>query len=101
MTEGKIGDLTSRNWFGKAAAGTVLGFMLALGLTGIFAWFGPGEVGFFSVEAQFTMWMMSPIWALILSFCFLFRTGLSAWIWLGAANLVVWGLLYGSEWLAG
>lgn len=93
--------LSSRNWFGKASAGLIMGFVLALGLTGAFAWFGPGEVGYFSAQSQVTMWMMGPLWAGILSFCFLFRTGLRAWLWLGGASALVWGILYGSSWLLG
>ncbi|WP_250458661.1 hypothetical protein [Microbulbifer litoralis] len=88
--------LTSRNWFGKASAGAIPGFALSLALCGLFARFGPGEVGFFSAQAQVTMWLMSPLWACILSFCFLFQSGARAWLWLGGANVVLWGLLYGS-----
>ena len=65
-------QLTSRNWFGKASAGLVLGYGLALALSGLFAWFGPEGYGG-PVKVQFNMWMMSPIWALVLSFCFLLR----------------------------
>lgn len=90
-------ELSSRNWFGKASAGFVLGYLLTLALTGMFARFGPGQVGFFSAQAQVTMWIMSPIWAAILSFCFLFQSGLRAWLWLGAANMVAWGLIYGDK----
>lgn len=93
-------QLTSRDWFGKASAGFLLGYTLALGLTSLFAVFGPGGAGG-AMKVQFNMWMMSPVWALILSFCFLFRDSLRAWLWLGAANLVTFGLLYGGRGLIG
>ena len=86
--------LSSRDWFGKASAGLLLGFFIAVGLSGIFARFGPGEVSSFSIQHQFTMWLIAPLLAGILSFCFLFRSGLRAWGWLGITNLVIWGLLY-------
>lgn len=86
-------ELSSRNWFGKACAGTILGFTLSLGLCGVFACFGPGSVSFFSAQGQITMWLMAPLWAGVLSFCFLFRTGLRAWLWLGGANIIIWGAL--------
>lgn len=86
--------LHSGNWLGKASAGVILGFALALGLSGVFARFGPGEIGFFSGQAQFTMWIMGPLWAGVLSFCFLFHSGARAWLWLGAANAVAWGLAW-------
>jgi hypothetical protein len=40
------------------------------------------------------MWMVPPIWLGVLSFCFLFRSGLSAWLWLGGANILTFGGLY-------
>lgn len=85
--------LSSRDWPGKAAAGLILGFALALGLCGVFARFGPGAIGFFSAEGQVTMWLMAPLWCLALSFCFLFPSGRSAWAWFGLANGAIWGLL--------
>jgi hypothetical protein len=45
------------------------------------------------MKGQFVMWMMAPVWGLTLAFCFLFRSGLRAWLWLGGANLLVWSLL--------
>lgn len=87
------GQLTSRGWAGKASAGLVLGFMLALGLCGLFATFGPGDLSYMSTQGQVTMWLMSPLWAGVLSLCFLFRTGLRAWVGLGLANLLVWAPL--------
>lgn len=87
-------QLNSRNWFGKACAGLVLGFFLALGLSGLFAVIGPGEIGNFSARHQLTMWMIAPLMVAILSGCFMFHTGLRAWCWLGLANLITWGFLY-------
>ncbi|TIX51660.1 hypothetical protein [Alteraurantiacibacter aquimixticola] len=86
--------LTSKNWFGKASAGLILGFALALGISGIL--YRSIDVGddIFSLPAQFTMWAMGPIWAGILSFCFLFRSGVRAWLWLGGATLAVWLALF-------
>lgn len=86
--------LTSRDWLGKASAGLVLGFLLALGLSGMLAWSIGVVDTFFSTKGQLVMWSISPIWCGILSFCFLFRSGLRAWTVLGAATLLVWGALY-------
>lgn len=93
--------LTSRDWFAKASAGTIAGFFLSLALCIVFARFGPGEIGGYSPQAQFTMWLMGILWALILSLCFLFPTGARAWLWLGGANVIFWGLHYGSLILIG
>lgn len=85
-------ELTSRNWFGRASAGLVAGFMLALGITSILGWIWSDKGSpLFSAQGQIAMWLMSPIWTLLLGFCFFFTTGLRAWGWLGLANLIVWG----------
>lgn len=82
--------LTSKDWFGKASAGLLLGFCLALGAAGLFKLLaGVGDT-FFSTKGQFAMWLMSPVWALVLSFCFMFRSSARAWLWLALANLALW-----------
>lgn len=83
-------EYTSSNWFGKASAGLVLGFGLALALSALFAILMPGIGG---GKLQVTMWIVSPMWVTILSFCFLFRNGRAAWGWLGLANGIAFGLL--------
>ena len=97
----KAQQLSSKNWLGKVSAGAIAGFLLSLGLCGIFAELGPGQVGNFSAQSQFTMWLMAPLWALILSFCFMFQNGLRAWLWLGGANVFLWGLLFTSALVSG
>lgn len=84
---------TAKNWFGKAAAGVILGLTLALGLSGLFRISGGVDEAFFSTRGQVGMWMMAPIWALTISFVFLFRTPLRAWGWLTLVNLLVWGFI--------
>lgn len=85
---------SSRNWFGKASAGAILGLALALALSGLFAWLWPGGLMHSSGKTQLNMWLMSPIWALILGFCFLFRSGLRAWLWLGGMTIVSFAALF-------
>lgn len=90
-------QLSSRDWFGKASAGLVLGLLFALGVSGLIkqALGAPDRV--LSLEGQISMWMMAPIWCLILSLCFLFASPGRAWGWLALAN----GLLWGALWLMG
>lgn len=88
------GTVSSRDWFGKASAGLLLGFVLALGAAGLFKRaMGLGDT-FFSTQGQFSMWLMSPVWAGVLSFCFLFRSTRAAWGWLGLAAGIVWATLF-------
>ncbi|QNN46938.1 hypothetical protein H9L17_01845 [Thermomonas brevis] len=86
--------LQSRHWFGKTLAGTVLGFGLALALSGLFAWLGPDGIDGGGGKVQFNMWLIAPLWAGVLSLVYLFRTPLRAWLWLGAANASAFGLLW-------
>ena len=92
--------LDSRHWFGKTMAGALLGYALALALSGVIALLTPnGFVG--SGKVQFTMWMVAPLWATVLGFVYLFRSSVRAWLWLGAANVLAWTVLWGLKaWLA-
>ncbi|KMS51935.1 hypothetical protein V474_02500 [Novosphingobium barchaimii LL02] len=94
-------QLTSRHWLGKASAGLILGFTLALGFSGLLAWAIGVSDTFFSTKGQVTMWSISPVWCIVLSLCFLFRSGLRAWIVLGLANAVVWAALFATGLLGG
>jgi len=85
---------TSKNWLGKTAAGVILGFGLAIALSGLFAWLGPMGLEGGSGKLQLTMWITAPIWITVISTCFLFKTGLRAWAWLGAANIIAFAGLY-------
>lgn len=86
-------QLSSRDWFGKSSAGLILGFLLALGASGLFKSAAGLTDTYFTTKGQFAMWLMSPVWAFVLSFCFLFPTTRSAWGWLAIANGAVWGAL--------
>lgn len=83
-------ELTSRGWFGKVSAAVVLGFTLTIALTCTFAKIFSHGDSYFTAQGQMAMWLVSPIWCLILSFCFLFHSGARAWGWLALANVVAW-----------
>ena len=84
-----------RDWWRKSIAGVVGGFLLALGLSGLFAWWGPGGIDAAN-KSQFVMWLITPIWLLVMALVYLFRTGNQALLWLTVAN----GVVYGCLWLA-
>lgn len=81
------------HWWLKTFAGTILGLTLAYAIVAIFAWYGPGGIDA-PAKVQFNMWMISPIWLLILSFSYLFKTGTKAVIYLAAANIISYGLFF-------
>lgn len=93
MSEKKA-RLESRHWFGKTCAGAILGLGLALALSGWFAWLGPDGIDAGGGKIQFTMWLVAPIWCAVLAFVFLFRDSLRAWLWLGTANALAFGVLW-------
>lgn len=78
--------LSSRDWFGKGSAGLALGFVLALEAAGLFLRLTPQGGG---AKLQLAMWLMAPVWALIFSFVFLFRSSARAWAVLGLAALLL------------
>lgn len=80
------------HWWSKTLAGCVLGFSLALALMGLFAWLGPGGIEAPN-KVQFNMWLVPVIWMAVFAFVYLFRTGLRAWLWLGAANVAAFSAL--------
>ncbi|MFT4247944.1 MAG: hypothetical protein QM581_07900 [Pseudomonas sp.] len=86
--------LQSRHWFGKTCAGGVLGFTLALALSGLIALLTPGGLAMHEGKLQFTMWILAPLWAAVLGGVYLFRDSLRAWLWLGTANLAAFGLFW-------
>ncbi|MCG9964161.1 MAG: hypothetical protein ACRDCT_05690 [Shewanella sp.] len=86
-------DKLQPDWWTKSLAGLILGFTLALGLVGLFAWFGPGGIDA-DTKVQFNMWLITPIWLLILSFSFMFKTGLRAIGYLSLFNVLTYIVLY-------
>ena len=81
------------HWWRKTLAGAFLGLALAYVLIALFAWYGPGGIDA-PTKVQFNMWIISPIWLLIFSFSYLFRTGNSAIAYLGGANILLYGLFF-------
>lgn len=88
------------DWWTKTLAGAILGLTLALALSGLFAWFGPGGL-VAPQKSQVVMWLITPLWMVIFSFVYLFRTGLRALLWLTGANLIAYTLLMSAPLLLG
>ena len=81
------------DWTSKTLAGLFAGFFIALGLAGIFAWAGPGGLDAAN-KVQFNMWLITPLWMLIWSLVYLFRSGLHAWAVLGCSALMIQAVLW-------
>ena len=79
------------HWWSKTLIGAILGLTIAYAIVGIFAWYGPGGIDA-PTKVQFNMWMITPIWLLIFSLCYLFKSGWNAFVYLASANLFLYGL---------
>ncbi len=79
------------DWLLKTFAGLLAGLGLALAISGYFVLITPDIEG--DTQVQLAMWMIMPVWLLVLSGCYLFHSGLRAWLWLGLANLILWSPL--------
>lgn len=88
------------DWISKILAGGLLGFALAIALSGLFAWLGPGGVNA-NNKGQFIMWIVPPLWMTFFSLVFLFRTGIRAWITLGTATIIAFLALGLARYLLG
>ncbi|WKD26081.1 hypothetical protein NDQ71_20035 [Pseudoalteromonas sp. KG3] len=86
------------HWWVKTIAGVILGLTLSYAFVAIFAWFGPGGLTA-TAKVQFNMWIIAPIWLLILSLTYLFKTGAKAFIYLLFANLISYGVFFILRWL--
>lgn len=82
-----------RDWWSKTLAGALLGFTLALGVSGILVAMNPDMP--FSIRGQLAMWMQAPVWLATLGCVYFFRSGRQAWLWLFVANLAAFGAFFG------
>lgn len=80
------------DWLAKSLAGLCAGFPFAMGCSGLLLIALGGLPP--NIRVQFAMWLVIPVWIGVLGSCFAARNGLRAWLWLIAANLFVFGLLF-------
>lgn len=78
------------DWVSKTLAGLLLGLSLALIASGLLM----TQLGGIplAVGGQLAMWLVPPLWLGVLSLVYFFDSGLRAWAWLLAANLLALGL---------
>lgn len=87
-------------WRGKTAVGVFLGLLLSYGIVAFIVWFGPDNINQnlsnerLLWKTQFNMWIVTPIWMLIVSFIYMFKTTKQAFIYLFSANLIIYTLFF-------
>jgi ABC-type uncharacterized transport system permease subunit len=76
----------------KALAAALLGLPLTTALIGLFILSWPGRA-----EIVTLPWLLMsfPLWIGLMSLAFAARSGLRAWLWMGGATALGYGLLYG------
>ena len=74
------------HWIGKTSAGVICGFIVALALSGLLVRLAP-SASIDAAKAETAMLFVPLVWTGIFSVAYLFRSGLLAWLWLGAASL--------------
>jgi hypothetical protein len=76
--------------WGKSLAALLLGLPLSTGLVGLIAllWPGPLEVHTLAL----LLWSF-PVWIGVMAAAFACRSGTRAWLWLGGATLLCFGVL--------
>lgn len=85
-----------RDWLAKTLAGALLGLTFAFACSGLLALALAGLP--MGIRGQLVMWFVPPVWLGVLSGVYFFHSGLRAWAWLGAANLLAFGLLAALRW---
>lgn len=81
------------HWLAKTLAGCCLGLALAFVWTGFFAWYGPGGINA-TDKSQLNMWLVILLWLPIFSTAYLFQSGRQAWLVLGTATTLSYGLFF-------
>lgn len=81
------------DWLGKSLAGVLLGLGLGLACSGLFMHLAPGGMAGPSMKHAVSTYVLLLVWTLVMGLVFLFRSGASAWLWLGGANLAAGSLL--------
>ncbi|MEN3112056.1 hypothetical protein ACFONG_19120 [Uliginosibacterium paludis] len=83
-----------RDWVSRTLGGTLLGFTMAIGCSGLLTVVLAAADVALGTRAQLAMWLVPPVWLSVLGACFMFASGLRTWLWLGLANLVVFGAYF-------
>lgn len=74
----------------RTFAGAILGFPLSIAIVALAIWLWPGSSEGVVIPL---MMLFFPLWIGVMACTFLFRSGLRAWGWLVAANILAFAAL--------
>lgn len=80
------------DWWTKTLSGALLGWTLAIALSGVFAWLTPGGIAA-TEKTQLVMWMIAPLWMAAFALVYLAPTGRQGVVWLLGANILAYTVL--------
>lgn len=75
----------------KSLISFILGFPLAVTLSGLYGWLGPGTM---VDRYMVVLWLLVPVWTLVFCLCVRIRSWKHTLMFLLAANLLSYLLLY-------
>ena len=76
--------------WGKSFAAALLAPPLAVALVGLAALMSSNQ----QRDTLPALLMFFPVWVALMASAFLFKSGLRAWLWMGGATVLGFGLLY-------
>ncbi|WP_336947141.1 hypothetical protein [Asaia sp. HN010] len=82
--------IDNRQWFLKLLAGLLPGAAFSLGLMVLIGHLCGSTGNPMTLSSQWLMWLAATLWVSCLCVCFLFRTGLGAWLGFGWLACLVW-----------
>lgn len=77
--------------WGRSLAAALLGLPLTTGLIGLGVLMWPGEL---AINTLPWLLLSFPVWIGVMSLAFWFRSGTQAWLWLGGATTLCFGLIH-------
>lgn len=82
--------IDNRHWLAKLLAGLLPGAAFSLGVMVLIGHVCGSTGNPMTQSAQWLMWLAALLWVVCLTLCFLFRTGLGAWLGFGWLACLVW-----------
>ncbi len=93
MKNTESGQKHQTDWFSKTLAGLTAGLAIAFVCVGFYVWYGPGTLPD-GDKTQFAMWLVTPIWLLILASVYLFSSGKRAWTVLISVGVLLYSSFF-------
>jgi hypothetical protein len=85
-------NLTIQHWRGQLSAGVIAGAFLSTAILAVTGTLCGANASPMAISSQALMWLTAFVWTLCICSCFLFASGLRAWLILSGSALILWAL---------